>query len=460
MLSEVRSEVIAGLVEETTESPYEAVKRRESSARTYASTFEAVFESGAGIRMRDQSGREIVDCLSCAGALPLGHNHPEVRDALLRFLGSGHVQQALDLTTPAKCEFLDELFGLLPDECAGRAKVQFCSPSGSDAVEAAMKLVRFATGRQSIISFHGAYHGMTGGALAAMGNLTPKAALPGGTGAIHFAPFPYHYRCPFGTDGRNTDSLSIQYLRTLLSDPDSGISQPAAVIVEVVQGEGGCIPASDEWLRELRQLTQANQILLIIDEVQTGFARTGTMFAFQRARIVPDVLILSKAVGGGFPLAVVVYDEALDRWPPGMHAGTFRGNQIAMVAGKITMEILRRDRLAEHAAEMGALLMAGLRRIANEHAELGDVRGRGLMVGVEVVAPSPGATRGRQDGALSAAIKRAAFENGLLIETGGRHGSVLRLLPPLIVTRSDVGEILDRLDTAVVRAKREVTRRP
>ncbi|MGK3983854.1 diaminobutyrate--2-oxoglutarate transaminase family protein [Sorangium sp. So ce136] len=446
--------MVAGLAK-TADDLYESVKRRESSARTYASSFDTVFESGTGIRMRDRSGREFIDCLACAGALPLGHNHPEIRDALLRFIDSGHVQQALDLTTPAKCEFLDELFGLLPDKWAARAKVQFCSPSGSDAVEAAMKLTRIATGRQPIIAFHGAYHGMTSGALAAMGNLTAKAGLPGAAGGIHFAPYPYQYRCPFGTDGRDTDQLSIHYLRNLLCDPESGIPRPAAVMVEVVQGEGGCIPVSDDWLRQVRQITRELEIPLVIDEVQTGFARTGTMFAFQRARIVPDVLILSKAIGGGFPLAVVVYDEALDLWSRGMHAGTFRGNQIAMVAGKVTMQILRRDRLAEHAAEMGELLMTGLRRIASDHPELGDVRGRGLMVGVEIVEPSPGARRGRQDGVLSAAIKRAAFENGLIVETGGRRGSVLRLLPPLIVTRSDVGEILDRLEAAVARAKRE-----
>ncbi|HEX3764428.1 MAG TPA: diaminobutyrate--2-oxoglutarate transaminase family protein [Kofleriaceae bacterium] len=450
---------LAGLADQPTEDPYTAVKRRESSARTYAATFEAVFESGAGIRMRDHSGREIIDCLSCAGALPLGHNHPEILDALLVFLGSGHVHQALDLTTPAKCAFVDELFGLLPPEWAARAKIQFCSPSGSDAVEAAMKLTRFATGRQPIIAFHGAYHGMTGGALAAMGNLTAKAALPGGSGGIHFAPYPYQFRCPFGSDGEATDRLAIEYLATLLDDPESGISRPAAVIVEVIQGEGGCIPASDQWLRQLRQLTRDRAIPLVIDEVQTGFARTGTMFAFQRAGIVPDVLVLSKAVGGGFPLAVVVYDEALDRWPRGMHAGTFRGNQIAMVAGTATMAILRRDRLADHAAELGALLIDGLRQIAADHPELGDVRGRGLMIGVEIVAPAPGAPRGRQDGALSAAIKRAAFDSGLLLETGGRHGSVIRLLPPLILTRSDAGAILDRLELAVRTAKRQLPRR-
>src|SRR5262249_13536827 len=204
--------------------------------------------------------------------------------------------------------------------------------------------------------FHGAYHGMTSGALAAMGNLGPKAALHGASG-IHFAPFPYRFRCPFGSDGEDTDRLSIQYLANLLSDPESGIPRPAAVIVEVVQGEGGCIPVSDAWLRQLRQLTRDHDIPLVIDEVQTGFGRTGTMFAFERAGIVPDVLVLSKAVGGGFPLAVIVYDEALDRWPRGMHAGTFRGNQIAMVAGTVTMEILRRDRLGQHPPGLRSVLL-------------------------------------------------------------------------------------------------------
>jgi len=458
MVAAHKSIRLAPLVEDPAADRYASVKRRESSARTYASTFATVFESGAGIRMRDQSGREIIDCLACAGALPLGHNHPEVRDALLRFIDSGHVQQVLDLTTPAKCELVDELFGLLPPAWADRAKIQFCSPSGSDAVEAAMKLTRFATGRQSIIAFHGAYHGMTGGALAAMGNLGPKAALSS-AGNVHFVPYPYQYRCPFGSDGQDTDRLSIQYLTNLLGDPESGITRPAAVIVEVVQGEGGCIPVSDDWLRQLRQVTRDHDIPLVIDEVQTGFGRTGTMFAFERAGIVPDVLVLSKAVGGGFPLAVIVYDQALDRWPRGMHAGTFRGNQIAMVAGKVTMEILARDRLAEHAADMGALLVDGLRQIADHHPELGDVRGRGLMIGVEIVAPAPGSLRGRQDGALSAAIKRAAFDHGLLIETGGRHGAVLRMLPPLIVTAADVGAILDRLELSVVHAKRQMMRR-
>lgn len=428
---------------------YETVRSLESSARTYAASFERVFESGSGVRLRDQSGREFIDCLACAGALPLGHNHLELREALLKFVASDHVGQVLDLTTPAKYEFITNLFGLLPQEFSSRAKIQFCSPSGSDAVEAAMKLARFATGRQNIIAFHGAYHGMTSGALSAMGNLGPKAGGVLAGQGIHFAPYPYRYRCPFGTDGSQTDELSIAYLRNLLSDPESGITKPAAVIVEVVQGEGGCIPASDEWLRELREVTREHDIVLIIDEVQSGFARTGEMFAFQHSGITPDVLVLSKALGGGYPLAVVVYDRKLDVWPRGMHAGTFRGNQIGMVAGSTTMQILERDGMHAHAARMGEHLMSGLRDLARRHPVIGDVRGRGLMVGAEIVQPSRAGRPGPQDGALARRIKMQAFDNGLLIETGGRHGAVLRFLPPLVINERDIGQVLDRLDTAI-----------
>lgn len=431
---------------------YEALRKLESNARTYASTFKEVFETGEGMRLTSASGREIIDCLACAGALPLGHNHPEIKDVLLEFISSGHVQQVLDLTTPAKCEFVDQLFAMLPPEFASKAKIQFCSPSGSDAVEAAMKLTRYATGRQNIIAFHGAYHGMTGGALAAMGNLGPKngTVVPGG--AIHFAPFPYAYRCPFGTDGTETEALSLAYLRNMLTDPESGITKPAGVILEVIQGEGGCIPVSDEWLRAVRTITKEQEIPLIIDEVQSGLGRSGSMFAFTRAGIVPDVLVLSKALGGGFPLAAIVYGKDLDVWCRGAHAGTFRGNQIAMVSGRKTMEIIARDKLDVHAAKMGTLLADGLRDIASRFPVLGDVRGRGLMIGVEVIAPRRGGERGPQDGALAQNIKLAAFEHGLLLETGGRHGAVLRFLPPLIITPSDIGHILEHFETAVARA--------
>lgn len=432
---------------------YEALKSLESNARTYAATFESVFEYGEGLRIRDSRGREVIDCLACAGALPLGHNHPEVRDCIIDFIQSGNLLQVLDLTTPTKFNFVEQLFSLLPQEFASKAKIQFCGPSGSDAVEAAMKLVRFATQRHTIIAFHGAYHGMTSGALAAMGNLGPKTGVgPNASIGIHFAPYPYTYRCPFGTDGSQTEELSLNYLRTMLSDPESGITKPAGVIVEVVQGEGGCIPVPDAWLRGLRAITYEHNIPLIIDEVQSGFGRTGTMFAFERAGIVPDVLVLSKALGGGFPLAAIVYGRELDVWPRGQHAGTFRGNQIAMVSGRKAMEIIARDKLHIHAEKMGRILLDGLKDIASRYPVLGEVRGRGLMIGVEVIKPNDEHVCGPQDGLMARQIKMAAFNKGLLLETGGRHGAVLRFLPPLIITSRDIEGVLERVEDATCEA--------
>jgi diaminobutyrate-2-oxoglutarate transaminase len=282
-----------------------------------------------------------------------------------------------------------------------------------------------------------------------MGNLTPKAGNTTTSSGIHFAPFPYRFRCPFGSDGTETDRLSINYLRTILSDPESGITTPAALLLEVVQGEGGCIPASDEWLRAVRELTFEFNIPLIIDEVQCGFGRTGRMFSFERAKITPDVLVLSKALGGGYPLAAIVYNESLDKWPRGMHAGTFRGNQIAMLAGRATMNIIRRDRLDALAEDMGLTLTAGLKRLADKFPVLGDIRGPGLMIGIEIVKLDAHGYRALPDGRLAREIKLAAFREGLLIESGGRFGSVLRFLPPLNITKADVADILSRLERAI-----------
>jgi diaminobutyrate-2-oxoglutarate transaminase len=262
-------------------------------------------------------------------------------------------------------------------------------------------------------------------------------------------PYPYTFRCPFGTDGTHTDDLSLDYIRNVLADPESGVTKPAAIIVEAVQGEGGCIPASAYWLRALRELTLEHDVPLIVDEVQTGLGRTGHLFAIEHAGITPDALVLSKAIGGGYPMSVVVYHKRLDTWAPGMHAGTFRGNQIAMVAGQATMQVIKRDAVAKQAARSGELLKAGLQRIAEDFPCLGEIRGRGLMIGVEVVRVDTDSRPAPADGALAKLIKRRCFENGLILETGGRHGAVLRFLPPLIISESEIGAVLDRFATAL-----------
>ena len=219
---------------------------------------------------------------------------------------------------------------------------------------------------------------------------------------------------------------------------------PALIILEAVQGEGGCIPASKEWLRGLREITIRHDIPLVIDEVQSGFGRTGSMFAFEYADILPDAVVLSKALGGGFPLAVVVYDKKYDKWAPGAHAGTFRGNQIGMVAGAATIEYLLKEDVIANVQKMGGYLKSGLQALGTQVPCLGDIRGRGLMVGAEIVS-----AENQLNGVLAKAIKAEAFRRGLIIETGGRHGAVLRFLPSLLISEGDIDAMLALLGDSI-----------
>jgi diaminobutyrate-2-oxoglutarate transaminase len=425
---------------------------RESNARTYARGIDRVISRGELARVYDSAGREYLDCLACAGALPLGHNHPFVQERVAAYLNSGQLQQALDIATPAKLDFIEQLFQALPPAFAERAKIQFCGPSGSDAVEAALKLFKTATGRRSVLAFQGAYHGMTMGSLGMMGNLGPKQAVNGYPAEIQFLPFPYAYRSPFGVDAAETERISLVYLENLLSDPESGVTKPAMLLVEPIQGEGGCIPASAEWLRGLREITARHEVPLVMDEVQSGFGRSGYMFAHEWAGIVPDAIIMSKAVGGGYPLALIAYHEKFDRWTPGAHAGTFRGNQIALVSGAAALEYLRRPGSLEQVRAIGLRLRQRLQALQARYACIGEVRGRGLMLGVELIDHNgqPDAMgRPRANSELAKALKRACLERGLILESGGRHGAVMRFLPPLIITPDDADLIAQRFDAAL-----------
>jgi diaminobutyrate-2-oxoglutarate transaminase len=424
----------------------------ESNARSYPRKLPIAIRRAQGIFVEDVDGRCYIDCLAGAGALTLGHYHPVVVEAVQRAVADGVPWQILDLTTPVKDAFVEELFSTLPNEFAGHARIQFCGPSGADAVEAALKLVKTATARRSILAFQGAYHGMTHGALGLTGELGPKLAVSGLMADVHFLPFPYAYRCPFNLGGESGWHASLDYIERLLDDTNSGIAPPAAMILEAVQGEGGVIPAPDEWLREIRRITSEREIPLIVDEVQTGVGRTGAMYAFEHAGILPDVLVLSKAVGGGLPLGVVVYREHLDRWQPGAHAGTFRGNQLAMAAGAATLRVVRENRLDAHAAAMGERLMGHLRQLQQDFPYLGDVRGRGLMIGVEIVDKQAEPDRlGARPPCreLARRIQTACLDRGLMLELGGRQRSVVRFLPPLIVTEDDIDCIAAIFEDAV-----------
>ncbi|EXG79445.1 diaminobutyrate--2-oxoglutarate transaminase family protein [Cryptosporangium arvum] len=420
---------------------------RESSARTYARHFPIVPVRAEGMTVYGADGRTYLDCLSGAGTLALGHNHPVVVDALRRTIDAGRPLHTLDLATPEKDAFTTELFATLPARFAERAKVQFCGPAGTDAVEAALKLTQIATDRGGVAAFTGAYHGMTLAALTASGGTTGRRAPALDVTRL---PYPYAYRCPLGLGGDLGAHAAASYVERLLDDPNSGVLTPAAMLLEVVQGEGGVIPAPDDWLRRMRAVTQAHRVPLIVDEVQTGVGRTGTMWAHERSGIVPDVVVASKAIGGGQPLAVVVYRDDLDVWAPGAHAGTFRGNTLAMAAGTATLRFVRENDLPRHAEKIGAQLRTGLEALA--HPAIGDVRGRGLMLGVELVEPDAEpdhlGTRPAAS-ALAGRVRTECLRRGLLVELGGRHDAVLRLLPPLVITEEQADSVLERLADAL-----------
>ncbi|QTE01353.1 diaminobutyrate--2-oxoglutarate transaminase family protein [Streptomyces cyanogenus] len=467
-------ESIAGGTPGDARAVHEGILRRqsarESSARTYARALPIVPVRARGLTIEGADGRRYLDCLSGAGTLALGHNHPVVLEAIRGVLDSGAPLSVLDLATPVKDAFITELFHTLPPGLADHARVQFCGPAGTDAVEAALKLVRAATGRSGILAFTGAYHGMTAGALAASGSARDIQ--------VARLPYPQDYRCPFGIGGPTGAELAARWTESLLDDPKSGVPQPAGMILEPVQGEGGVIPAPDDWLRRMRRLTADRSIPLIADEVQTGVGRTGAFWAVDHSGITPDVMVLSKAIGGSLPLAVIVYRDDLDVWQPGAHAGTFRGNQLAMAAGTATLAHVRENALAERAATLGTRMLSQLTELTHHFPCVGDVRGRGLMIGIELVDPdadpatfgtpppaghadavpaaAPEPTRTPRPAApdLAAAVQRECLQRGLIVELGGRHTSVVRLLPPLTISDEQTTAVLDRLADAVTAVAR------
>jgi diaminobutyrate-2-oxoglutarate transaminase len=432
------------------ESPLERQARRESAARSYPRKLPIALASGAGTIVRDTAGREYIDCLTGAGTLALGHHHPVVVAALEDALAARVPLTTLDLTTPLKDAFVEELFGALPPHLAD-GRVLFCGPTGADAVEAAVKLAKSATGRTGVLAFGGAYHGMTQGALALSGGHAAKRGLGPLLADVRHLPFPTSYRCPFGIGGERGAELCAAAVEWALTDEQSGMPAPAAIVLEPVQGEGGVRPAPPAFARAVAGHAAATGTVLIADEVQTGLGRTGALWASDPLGIEPDVLVLSKAIGGGLPLAVIVFRPELDVWEAGAHAGTFRGNQLAMAAGAATIRHVVAEGLAERAEALGERFRAQLRDLLEGIEAVADVRGRGLMVGVELVQPGTVGPGGRPRPAreLAAAVQRELLELGVIVERGGLDDAMIRFLPPLIVDADQLERVACALRDAL-----------
>ena len=409
----------------------ETFAQLESEVRSYVRGWPAVWTRAQGAHLWDEDGNRYLDFFSGAGALNYGHNPPEQMQALIRYLEAGGILHSLDMATSAKRDFLLRFEDVILRPRGLDYKVMFPGPTGTNAVEAALKLARKATGRRTIISFSNAFHGMTLGALALSGN----AAKRGSAGV----PLEHQLTLPFAGELADADTIAV--LDSALADAQV---DAAAVIVETVQGEGGLHTASFDWLRRLAECCRRQGVLLIVDDIQAGCGRTGSFFSFEPAGIQPDLVCLSKSISGsGLPLALTLIRPDLDIWSPGEHNGTFRGNNAAFVTAAEALEWWRDDALARDVQRKAAVVQAELQALAAEHEWLrGTVRGRGLLQGLH--SPVAGAAE---------RICALAFEGGLLLETsGGSASDVVKLMPPLTIADAELADGLAVLRAAVAAA--------
>jgi diaminobutyrate-2-oxoglutarate transaminase len=408
---------------------FDIFKRRESAVRSYCRHFPNVFSHAQGSVMWDEDGTRYLDFLSGAGALNYGHANPRIIGPIIAYLQRNGVVHSLDLHTTAKRAFLEkfEEVVLLPRSLDYR--IQFTGPTGTNAVEAALKLARKATGRTNVIAFTGAFHGMSLGALAASGARAKRAGAGTPLTGVARLPFDNYF-------GDSFDSSEL--LDRMLDDPGAGIDPPAAIVIETIQAEGGINVASEGWMRRIARVARAHGALLIVDDIQTGCGRTGPFFSFERAGLTPDIVCLSKSISGlGLPMALVLMRPDIDCWEPGEHNGTFRGNNLAFVGAEAALSFWQDARFTQSVSTAAELLREGLESIARRCAA--EVRGHGLLLGLAWNSPD-----------IAPAVSAAAFRRGLIVETCGARSQVLKLLPPLTVSRAELQEALEILTASAV----------
>jgi diaminobutyrate-2-oxoglutarate transaminase len=404
----------------------------ESEVRSYARSFPRVFNRAVGELLYDSEGTEFLDFLAGAGTLNYGHNNPLFKTALLEYIEADGITHGLDLHTLAKQRFLETLQAKILKPRGLDYQVQFTGPTGTNAVEAAMKLARNIKGRHNIISFTNGFHGVTLGALAATGNSHHRGAAGMNLGGVTRMPY----------DGYLGDGFdTTKYLDKVLSDASSGVDLPAAVIVETVQGEGGINVASFEWLRSLQEVCRRHDVLLIIDDIQAGCGRTGTFFSFEPVKIQPDIVTMSKSLSGyGLPMALVFMKSELDLWKPGEHNGTFRGNNHAFITATAAINHYWSDSKFEKSIAKKGLIIRD--RLDHFVAQYGDgnfvARGRGMFQGINCVS-----------GELASDISLRAFKKGLMIETSGAEDQVIKLLCPLTISDESLAKGLDKIEESI-----------
>ncbi|PWG64339.1 diaminobutyrate--2-oxoglutarate transaminase [Sediminicurvatus halobius] len=414
------------------------IDRYESEVRSYVRSFPTVFEKARGSWMYDIDGNAYLDFFAGASVLNYGHNHPELKRALIDYLEADNITHSLDMASVARAEFLKAFNDIILEPRGMNHRIQFPGPTGTNAVESALKIARKAKGRPGVIAFTNAFHGMTLGALSVTGNQFKRDGA--GVPLSHTDSMPYDSY--FGGD---VDT--IDYLDKLLTDGGSGVGHPAAVIVETIQAEGGVNVASGEWLQRLQDVCRRHDMLFMIDDIQTGNGRTGRFFSFEEYDLDPDVVTVSKSISGyGLPLALVLVKPEFDIWEPGEHNGTFRGFNPAMITAKRALELFWSDqRFSREVEAKGERMRRFLEGLTERYPQArGCVRGRGMMQAVEFAHKE-----------LAGAISKRAFAHNLVIETAGPDDETLKLLPPLTTEEKDLERGLEIIEQALIEAMGE-----
>lgn len=408
-------------------------EKYESEVRSYCRIFNQQLDTAKGSIIKDVNGKEYIDFFCGAGALNYGHNNPYIKEKVINYLEKDGIMHALDMYTTAKADFIEYFEEEILEPRKLNYKIQFPGPTGTNAVEAALKLARKNKKRNNIWCLMGCFHGMTLGTLA----LTTEREAREGAGIalenVQHIPAPYMFE----------ELDTIKYMQTLISDDHSGVEKPAALILETVQAEGGIWVFSPEYLKAVRKFCDDNDILMIVDDIQVGCGRTGTFFSFERAGIVPDMVTLSKSIGGyGMPFALTLFKPELDIWAPGEHNGTFRGNQLAIVAAKAGLEYFNNNNVESETKRKGQIVEKFLNEEIKPLGKDFEIRGIGLIWGIET-----------HNEALAKEISKKCFEAGLIVERAGRENSVVKVMPPLVIEDETLNkglEILKEITEKVV----------
>lgn len=404
--------------------------KMESEVRSYLRSFPVVFNKAKGSKVYDEDGNGYIDFFAGAGTLNYGHNNPMVKEALMEYIEGDGMMHSLDLATTAKREFMEKFNDTVLAPRHLDYKFQFCGPTGTDAVETALKLARMVKGRSNVVAFTNAFHGMTMGSMALTSNSFYRDEAYVNRSNVTFLPFDGYF-------GEEVDTAD--YMRQLLEDGSSGLDLPAAIILETVQAEGGINVATKRWLQKIEDVCREYDILMIVDDIQVGNGRTGSFFSFEEAGIEPDIVTLSKSIGGGLPLSVVLIKPELDQWKPGQHSGTFRGNNLAFVAATKLLSYWENHELSRDIGRKEKLVSRRLNQIQREYSSLDtDVRGRGLIYGLQIQHPD-----------FSGDVSKEAFKKGLLVELSGADSDVLKFLPPLVIEEELLEKGLDIIEESI-----------